>query len=88
MATRDKEWTFAVDSKTTIVQSGRAVSVTDLKAGDRLIVNYAERDGKAVAEHVSVGSGRHGQKRGRAGAAKPPANPCAATKPANPCAAK
>lgn len=69
------EWTFAVDSKTSIKKGGKAVTAADLKVGDSVQVRYMDREGKAVAQSVTV---------------TPPAkakaaNPCAGK---NPCAAK
>jgi hypothetical protein len=51
---KDTEWTFGVDSKTSIKKGGKAVTAADLKAGDAVTVRYMEHDGKAVAQAISV----------------------------------
>ena len=51
---KDAEWTFAVDSKTAIRKSGKAITAADLKAGDQVQVRYMDHDGKATAMAVQV----------------------------------
>jgi hypothetical protein len=51
---KDTEWTFAVDSKTAIRKSGKAITPTDLKAGDQVQVRYLDQAGKATAVAVQV----------------------------------
>jgi ribosomal protein S1 len=51
---KDAEWTFAVDAKTNIKKGGKTITAADLKAGDPVTVQYAEHDGKATAQSVSV----------------------------------
>jgi hypothetical protein len=53
---KDTEWTFAVDSKTTVKKGGKAVATADLKPGDSVSVRYMDHDGKAVAQAVNVKS--------------------------------
>ncbi len=52
-----KEWTFAVDTKTSIKKAGKAVVATDLKEGDPVHVQFAEADGKLLAKSVTVKAG-------------------------------
>ena len=51
---KDEEWTFGVDSKTSIKKGGKAIMAGDVKAGDSVQVKYTERDGKAMAQSVMV----------------------------------
>jgi hypothetical protein len=51
---KDTEWTFAVDSKTAIRKSGKAVTAADLKPGDQVQVRYMDQEGKATAMAVQV----------------------------------
>ena len=52
-----KEWTFAVDTKTSIKKAGKAVVATDLKEGDPVHVQFSDADGKPVAKAVTVKAG-------------------------------
>lgn len=52
-----KEWTFAVDTKTSIKKAGKAVVATDLKEGDPVHVQFTEADGKLIAKAVTVKAG-------------------------------
>jgi len=54
---KDAEWTFAVDSKTAIRKSGKAITAADLKAGDQVSVRYMDHEGKATATAVQVKPG-------------------------------
>jgi len=54
---KDAEWTFAVDSKTAIRKSGKAITAADLKAGDQVHVRYMDHDGKATAVAIQVKPG-------------------------------
>jgi Domain of unknown function (DUF5666) len=56
---KDKEgdWAFSVDDKTTVRKGGQGASAATLKEGDRVTVNYTERDGKVVAQSVTVTDG-------------------------------
>ena len=65
---KDAEWTFAVDSKTAIRKSGKAITAADLKPGDQVQVRYMDQAGKATAVAVQV-------KPSTAAAAKPTAQP-------------
>jgi len=49
---KDAEWTFAVDAKTAIRKSGKAVTAADLKPGDQVQVRYMDHEGKATATAV------------------------------------
>lgn len=52
-----KEWTFAVDTKTSIKKAGKAVVATDLKEGDPVHVLFSDADGKLIAKAVTVKAG-------------------------------
>jgi hypothetical protein len=65
---KDAEWTFAVDSKTAIRKSGKAITAADLKPGDQVHVRYMDHEGKATAMAVQVKPGATSAK-----AAAPPA---------------
>ena len=54
---KEAEWTFAVDSKTAIRKSGKAITAADLKAGDQVHVRYMDHEGKATAMAIQVKSG-------------------------------
>ena len=54
---KDAEWTFAVDSKTAIRKSGKAITAADLKAGDQVHVRYMDHEGKATAVAIQVKPG-------------------------------
>lgn len=51
---KNAEWTFAVDPKTTLKKSGKAITAADVKAGDTVDVRYTEDGGKAMAQSVTV----------------------------------
>jgi hypothetical protein len=51
---KDTEWTFAVDSKTAIRKSGKAITAADLKPGDTVQVRYMDQGGKATAVAIQV----------------------------------
>src|SRR5215475_8729564 len=51
---KDSEWTFAVDSKTAIRKSGKAVTTADLKAGDQVEVRYMDHGGKMTAVAIQI----------------------------------
>ena len=51
---KDAEWTFAVDSKTAIRKSGKAVTTADLKAGDQVEVRYMDHGGKMTAVAIQI----------------------------------
>jgi len=55
---KDAEWTFAVDSKTAVRKSGKAITAADLKPGDQIQVRYIDQAGKAtaVARQVKPGA--------------------------------
>jgi len=67
---KDAEWTFAIDAKTAIRKSGKAVTVADVKPGDQVQVRYMDHEGKATAMAVQV----------KPGAASAKATPAAAEK--------
>src|SRR5262245_60426349 len=54
MKGKDEEWTFGVDSKTTVKKGGKAITAADVKAGDSVSVRYMEADGKMMAQSVTV----------------------------------
>jgi hypothetical protein len=49
---KDQEWAFVVDANTRIGARGQGAS--DLRQGDAVTVTYTTRDGKVVAQSVSV----------------------------------
>src|SRR5262245_27994765 len=51
---KDAEWTFAVDSKTAIRKSGKAVTAADLKSGDQVEVRYMAHGGKMSAVAIQI----------------------------------
>src|SRR5262249_26652635 len=51
---KDAEWTFAVDLKTAIRKSGKAVTPADLKAGDQVEVRYTDHGGKMTAVAIQI----------------------------------
>jgi hypothetical protein len=51
---KDAEWTFAVDSKTAIRKSGKAVTAADLKPGDQVEVRYMDHGGKMTAVAIQI----------------------------------
>jgi hypothetical protein len=59
---KDEEWTFGVDSKTSIKKSGKSIMAADIKAGDSVQVKYTEDAGKATAQSVTVKSGATAKK--------------------------
>ncbi len=57
MKGKDEEWTFGVDSKTSIKRGGKSITAADLKAGDSVQVRYTEDAGKMMAQSVTVRGG-------------------------------
>ena len=51
---KDKEWAFALDSATRIEAGGTMKAAADLREGDAVTVTYTSRDGKIVAQSVTV----------------------------------
>jgi hypothetical protein len=51
---KDAEWTFAVEPVTNIRKGGKSITAGDLKSGDAVQVRYTERDGKAMAQSITV----------------------------------
>jgi Domain of unknown function (DUF5666) len=51
---KDAEWTFGVDAKTSIKKGGKTITAADLKAGDPVTVQYAQHDGKSMAQSITV----------------------------------
>jgi len=54
---KEREWAFSVDDKTMVRKGGQGHSAAALKEGDNVTVNYSERDGKIVAQSVTVTGG-------------------------------
>ena len=73
---KDAEWTFGVDPSTKIKKGGKDVTAGDLKAGDSVHVRYGEKDGKMIAQAVTVRGGGMAKKAEKSDAK----NPCAAKK--------
>jgi hypothetical protein len=51
---KDQEWAFVVDANTPIGAGGHVRGASDLQQGDAVTVMYTTRDGKIVAQSVSV----------------------------------
>jgi hypothetical protein len=51
---KDKEWAFALDPTTRIEAGGTMKAAADLREGDAVTVTYTNRDGKIVAQNVTV----------------------------------
>jgi hypothetical protein len=51
---KEKEWAFVVDAGTRIQAGGQGRAARDLRQGDRVTVTYTNRDGKVVAQSVTV----------------------------------
>jgi len=51
---KDKEWAFAVDGATRVNAVGKAQTAKELREGDPVTVTYTNRDGKIVAQRVTV----------------------------------
>jgi len=49
-----QEMTFVVEDDSKIVKSGAAVTLADLKEGDRVTVTYHAMDGKNVVVNIGV----------------------------------
>jgi len=54
---KERQWAFSVDDKTTVRKGGHGKSAATLKEGDSVTVDYAERDGKIIAQNVTVTDG-------------------------------
>jgi hypothetical protein len=52
---KDKEWAFIFDAGTRIDGGGKSAA-TDLREGDAVTVTYTNREGKIVAQSVTVGA--------------------------------
>ena len=59
---KEREWAFSLDDRTAVRKSGQTAAKADLKEGDRVTVNYTERDGKIVAQSVTVTGGATGSR--------------------------
>jgi hypothetical protein len=53
---KDREWAFALEAGTRVKAGGQVRGVNDLRAGDPVTVTYTNRDGKIVAQSVTVNS--------------------------------
>jgi hypothetical protein len=51
---KDREWAFALDASTRIEARGQVRGADDLRQGDPVTVTYTNRDGKIVAQSVTV----------------------------------
>lgn len=60
-----KEWTFAVDTATSIKKAGKSVVATDLKEGDPVHVQFTDAEGKMLAKAVTVRAGGTAKKEER-----------------------
>ena len=50
----DREWAFTLDASTRVDRAGRVQAVSDLRQGDPVTVSYTNRDGKVVAQSVTL----------------------------------
>jgi hypothetical protein len=51
---KDREWAFALEAGTRVKAGGQVRGVNDLRAGDPVTVTYTNRDGKVVAQSITV----------------------------------
>ena len=51
---KDREWAFVLDAGTRIDAAGQVRGASDLRKGDPVTVTYTNRDGKIVAQSVTV----------------------------------
>ena len=51
---KDREWAFTLDAGTRIKAGGQVRDANDLRQGDPVTVTYTNRDGKIVAQSVTV----------------------------------
>jgi len=51
---KDRDWAFVLDGGTRIDSGGQVRGVSDLRQGDPVTVTYTNRDGKIVAQSVTV----------------------------------
>lgn len=51
---KQREYAFSIDGTTMVRKGGQQGSVSDLRPGDQVTVSYAGRDGKAVAQTVTI----------------------------------
>ena len=51
---KDAEWTFTVDPKTKIRKGGKDIVVSDLAAGDPVVVRHHDEGGRHVVDSVMV----------------------------------
>ena len=51
---KDREWAFALDAGTRIEAGGQVRNANDLRQGDPVTVTYTNRDGKIIAQSVTV----------------------------------
>jgi hypothetical protein len=54
MGQKDREWAFVLDAGTRIDAGGQVRGARDLRLGDPVTVTYTNRDGKIVAQSVTV----------------------------------
>jgi hypothetical protein len=50
----DREWAFILDASTRVDRAGQVQGVGDLRQGDPVTVSYTNRDGKVVAQSVTL----------------------------------
>lgn len=53
-ATSTKEIRLVVDQQTSIMKDGQAITLNDLKQGDKVVVSYKTAGGKSVAVTIGV----------------------------------
>jgi len=51
---KDRDWAFVLEGGTRIDSGGQVRGVSDLRQGDPVTVTYTNRDGKIVAQSVTV----------------------------------
>ena len=52
--------TFATDSNTKIVMGEKVETFQDLKAGEKAVVEFHEKDGKYIADTIRISAEEHG----------------------------
>ena len=51
---KDREWAFVLDGATRVNAEGKGRTAKDLREGDPVTVTYTNRDGKIVAQNITV----------------------------------
>lgn len=51
---KDREWAFVLDAGTRIDASGQVRAASNLRQGDPVTVTYTTRDGKVIAQSITM----------------------------------